>query len=200
VLPPVVGEALARRYRAAGLDLRLGTTGLPDADVVVTAVGQLPETGLVERAGAQVADGVVVDRCGRTSLPGVWAAGDAAAFPHRLTGAPQRAEHWQAAMSQGTAVGRALLGEGTGWAELPWAWSSHLGLDLQVCGEPCAADDWVVHGDLDGAFSLVTSRAGRLTGAVTIDRTPDMRALRRLVAEEPQRPLAQTGELCAIAR
>jgi NADPH-dependent 2,4-dienoyl-CoA reductase/sulfur reductase-like enzyme len=200
VLPAVVGEALARRYRAAGLDLQLGDTALPDADVVVAAVGQLPETALAEQAGARVRDGVVVDRCGRTSLPGVWAVGDCAAFPHRLTGEPQRAEHWQAAMSQGTAVGRALLGDDTGWTELPWAWSSHLGLDLQVCGEPRAADDWVVHGDLDGPFSLVTSRAGRLTGAVTVDRTPDMRALRRLVAEEPGTPLAQTGELCAIAR
>jgi 3-phenylpropionate/trans-cinnamate dioxygenase ferredoxin reductase subunit len=194
VLPPLVGEALASRYRAAGVDLRLGSTDLPDADVVVTAVGQLPETTLAEQAGAAVRDGIVVDRCGQTSLPGVWAVGDVAAFPHRVTGLPARQEHWQAAMTQGSAVGAALLGDETGWAELPWAWSSHLGLDLQVCGEPRSADDWVVHGVVDGPFALVTSSAGRLTGAVTVDATPRMRALRRLIADEPLTPLAQTGE------
>ena len=201
VLPPVVGEALARRYRAAGVDLRLGSAQLPDADVVVSAVGQRPSTGLAEQAGAVVRDGVVVDRCGQTSLPGLWAAGDCAAYPHRVTGLPARQEHWQAAMSQGAAVGAALLGDETGWTDLPWAWSSHLGLDLQVCGEPRSADDWVVHGDVDGAFSLVTAHEGRLTGAVTVDATPRMRALRTLVARSPETPLAQTAELSpAIAR
>lgn len=193
VLPKVVGEALARRYRAAGLDLRLGTTDLPAADVVVAAVGQRPETALAERAGAAVRDGVVVDRCGQTSLPGVWAAGDCAAFPHLVTGEPVRQEHWQAAMTQGTAVAKGLLGDVTGWAELPWAWSSHLGVDLQVCGEPTAADDWALEGDTDAAFALVSARDGRLTGAVTVDATPRMRALRTLVAASPQTPLAEVG-------
>lgn len=195
VLPKVVGEALAQRYRSAGVDLHLGTTALPEADVVLAAVGQRPETSLAEQAGAAVRDGVVVDRCGQTSLPGVWAVGDCAAFPHRLTGVPARQEHWQAAMTQGTAVGKALLGDSTGWAELPWAWSSHLGLDLQVCGEPRAADDWVVVGDTEGAFVLVTAQDGRLTGGVTVDATPRMRTLRTLLVEQPQTPLAEVPDL-----
>lgn len=192
-LPKAVGEALARRYRAAGVDLRLGTTELPAADVVVAAVGQAPETSLAGAAGAAVRDGLVVDRCGQTSLPGVWAAGDCAAFPHRQTGEPARQEHWQAALSQGAAVAKALLGDTTGWAELPWAWSSHLGVDLQVCGDPTAADDWALEGDTDGAFALVTAKDGRLTGAVTVDSTLRMRALRVLVAAQPETPLADVG-------
>lgn len=202
LLPPVVGEALARRYRTAGVDLRLGGTDLPATDLVVAAVGQHPETALAEAAGAAVRDGVIVDRCGQTSLPGVWAAGDCAAFPDRVTGLPARQEHWQAATSQGTAVAAALLGDPTGWAELPWAWSRHLGLDLQVCGAPSAADEWAVDGDLDGAFALVTSRAGQLTGAVTVDATPRMRGLRAAVAEAPATAPAQAlaGVAPAMAR
>jgi len=200
VLPPFVGEALVRRYAAAGVDLRLGTTRLPDADVVVVAVGQLPSTELAETAGAKVADGIVVDRCGQTSLPGVWAAGDCAAFPHRATGLPARQEHWQAAMTQGQAVAAAVLGDDTGWTDLPWAWSSHLGVDLQLCGEPRRADDWAVEGDLQAAFALVTARDGRLTGAVTVDATPRMRALRALVAAGEATTPGQAIGASAMAR
>ena len=190
VLPVVVAEALVARYRGQGLDLRLGVT--PDeiarctaaADVVVAAVGQLPCTELAVRAGAAVSDGVVVDPCGRTSLPGLWAVGDVAAFPDRTGSTPRRQEHWQAAMTQGTAVGTALLDLGDGWDEVPWAWSQHLGLDLQVCGE--RGSEVRLEGDLDGPFVAVLSHRGRLTGAVTVDRTPVMRDLRRLVGEEAQ--------------
>jgi 3-phenylpropionate/trans-cinnamate dioxygenase ferredoxin reductase subunit len=189
VLPAVLAEALVGRYRSQGLDLRLSVRPgelarvTASADVVVTAVGQLPRTELAEAAGAAVRDGVVTDRCGQTSLPGLWAVGDVAALVDR-TGVARRHEHWQSAMTQGTAVGRALLGLGDGWDEVPWAWSQHLGVDLQVCGEP--GTDVRLEGSLDGAFVAVLSRAGRLTGAVTVDRTAVMRDLRRLVAEDAQ--------------
>jgi 3-phenylpropionate/trans-cinnamate dioxygenase ferredoxin reductase subunit len=200
LLPDVVASALVGRYRAAGVDLRLGVR--PDelaavtasADVAVTAVGQQPVTELAESAGARVQDGVVVDRFGRSWLPALWAAGDCAAFPNQR-GSHRRQEHWHAAMSQGAAVGAALLGLGDGWREVPWAWSQHLGVDLQVCGDADRADDLRVEGDLGGPFALLRSRAGRLVGAVTVDRTPAMRDLRRLVAEE-----AQLDEVELIAR
>jgi NADPH-dependent 2,4-dienoyl-CoA reductase/sulfur reductase-like enzyme len=189
VLPPVAAQALLDRYRAAGLDIRLGT-GLPEleaarrvADVAVLAIGQEPVTELAEAAGARVRDGVVVDRFGRSWLPGLWAAGDCAAFPDQR-GSHRRQEHWHAAMSQGAAVGAALMGAGDGWAEVPWAFSQHLGVDLQVCGDADASDDIRVEGSLDGSFAVLRSRAGRLTGAVTVDRTPAMRDLRRLVSED----------------
>jgi len=189
LLPSVAAQALLARYRAAGVDLRLSVR--PDelaqmtasADVVITAVGQEPVTELAEAAGARVRDGVFVDRFGRSWLPGLWAAGDCAAFPDQR-GAHRRQEHWHAAMSQGTAVGAALVGAGDGWAEVPWAWSQHLGVELQVCGDADPSDDVRVEGSLDGSFVVLRSRDGRLTGAVTVDRTPAMRDLRRLVAEE----------------
>jgi NADPH-dependent 2,4-dienoyl-CoA reductase/sulfur reductase-like enzyme len=187
-LPEVVASALVARYLAAGVDLRCGVDPsslpalTPGADVVVAAVGQDPAVELAAAAGAGLQNGVVVDRFGRSWLPGLWAAGDVAAFPHRLFGTPHRHEHWTAAMNQGAAVGQALLGLGDGWRDVPWAWSQHLGLDLQVCGE--LGDEVRIEGDLSGSFCALLSRGERLTGAVTVDRTPAMRDLRRLVAEE----------------
>jgi NADPH-dependent 2,4-dienoyl-CoA reductase/sulfur reductase-like enzyme len=183
-----VAEALVRRYRATGLDLRLGVSPITllheclQADLVVTATGSVPAPGLAAQAGAAVRDGVLVDRFGQSSLPGLFAAGDVAAVVNPLPGSPRRHEHWHAAMTQGAAVARGLLGLGDGWDEVPWAWSQHLGVDLQVCG--VLGDDVRLEGDLDGSFCALLSRDGRLTGAVTVDSTPAMRDLRRLVAEE----------------
>lgn len=204
VLPPVLGALYADLHRGRGVDLRLGVglaaTGPGTAtdtagathpvDVLVVAVGQQPRTGLARAAGAAVRDGVLVDGCGRTSLPGVWAAGDAAAFPDRVTGLPRRLEHWHAAMTQGAAVARDLLGAPAPWTELPWAWSSQFGVDLQVCGDPRPGDDLVLRGSVaSGAVTAVLARSGRLSGAVTVDRAADMRALRRLLVSAPETPL-----------
>ncbi len=205
VLPPSLGALYTALHRSRGVDLRLGTglgstrpgtvtdtSGTVHAmDVLVVAVGQAPQTRLAEQTGLLVRDGIVVDAHGRTSLPGVWAAGDVAAFPDRVTGAPRRLEHWQSAMSQGASVARNLLGADTPWTELPWCWSSQHGVDLQVCGNPGTDDDLVLRGRVeDGTVTAVFARDGRLTGAVTIDRTSDMRALRRLIVDAPGTPLA----------
>src|SRR5690606_799668 len=49
-----------------------------EADLVVLSVGVRPDTAAFERAGVATERGaVVVDEHGRTSLPGVWAVGDA---------------------------------------------------------------------------------------------------------------------------
>jgi 3-phenylpropionate/trans-cinnamate dioxygenase ferredoxin reductase subunit len=199
VLPPVVAELLAQRYRATGLDLRLGVTPITlqhecsRADLVVTAIGTVPATALAAQAGAAVRDGVLVDRFGRTSLPGLLAAGDVAAVVDPLPGSPRRHEHWHAAMTQGAAVARGLLGVGDGWDEVPWAWSQHLGVDLQVCGR--LGTDVRLEGDPGGPLVAVLSDQGRLTGAITVDSSPQMRDLRRLVAEE-----AQLDEVDATSR
>lgn len=205
VLPAALGGMYTDLHRAHGVDLRPGrglaavaadqvtdTRGTSyDTDLLVVAAGQLPDTRLARTAGAQVVDGIVVDGHGRTSLPGVWAAGDAAAFPDRVTGVPRRLEHWQAAMTQGAAVARDLLSTGDRWTELPWCWSTQFGVDLQVCGDPRRTDDVVLRGDpSDGAVTAVFARDGRLSGAVTVDRRADMRVLRRLVVEAPTTPLA----------
>jgi 3-phenylpropionate/trans-cinnamate dioxygenase ferredoxin reductase subunit len=159
-------------------------------EAVVVAVGMAPETELAEHAGLAVDGGIVVDSHGATAAPGVWAAGDAAAFPDPVTGLPRRREHWQSAMNQGLAVGRNLLGAGTPWTEVPWCWSDQHGVNLQVCGDPGPADEVSVQGDLGGSFTALFARDGVLTGAVAFDRPGDIRALRKVLATAPGTSLA----------
>ncbi|QOR72381.1 FAD-dependent oxidoreductase [Ruania alkalisoli] len=61
-------------------------TRLP-AEMIVLAVGVRPDTAVFERAGvACERGGIVVDEHGRTSLPGVWAVGDATVSTDAVTG------------------------------------------------------------------------------------------------------------------
>ncbi|WP_152191780.1 FAD-dependent oxidoreductase [Georgenia satyanarayanai] len=58
-----------------------------EADVVVLSVGVRPDTEVFERAGVATERGaIVVDEHGRTSLPGVWAVGDATVSTDPVTG------------------------------------------------------------------------------------------------------------------
>ncbi|MDN3496034.1 FAD-dependent oxidoreductase [Planococcus sp. APC 4015] len=57
------------------------------ADLIVLSVGVRPDTGFAEAAGVATLRGaIVVDDHGRTSLPGIWAAGDATISTDLVTG------------------------------------------------------------------------------------------------------------------
>lgn len=109
VLPPLERElATLVRGELAGLGIRVhdgvaatriesradaDTVHLDDgttvaADLIVLSVGVAPDTGFARDAGLETARGaILVDERGRTSAPGVWAAGDATTSPTAVTGA-----------------------------------------------------------------------------------------------------------------
>ncbi|PYG01710.1 NADPH-dependent 2,4-dienoyl-CoA reductase, sulfur reductase [Georgenia satyanarayanai] len=108
VLPPLEAELawlVTEELRRLGIAVHAGTgaqevvTGadhdvvvLADgtrlaADLVVLSVGVRPDTEVFERAGVATERGaIVVDEHGRTSLPGVWAVGDATVSTDPVTG------------------------------------------------------------------------------------------------------------------
>lgn len=212
VLPPMLGEVYADLHRSRGVALETGVevakvldTGSGvlvesadgrswEAASVVVSVGLEPDLALADSAGLDTgpdAAGVVVDHHGRTSVPGVWAAGDLALRPSSYVDGVRRAEHWQSAQDHGTAVGRALAADLAGEPlpepldEVPWAWSDQYSLNLQLTGWPAADDDIVLRGTPAGeegtrwvAFFL---RDGVLRGAVGIGRPRDIRQARVLV-------------------
>jgi len=73
-----------------GLVCTLGDGRRVDADAVVLAVGVQPTSTIAARAGAEMTTkgALVVDGHMRTTLPGVFAAGDVIAAPHRLLAEP----------------------------------------------------------------------------------------------------------------
>jgi CoA-dependent NAD(P)H sulfur oxidoreductase len=81
-------------------------------DLVVIAVGVRPATDLLIQAGAQhlPVGAVVVDAGMRTSLPGVFAAGDAVALPHLVLGRPAWVPLEPAANKTGRVAGTVAAG------------------------------------------------------------------------------------------
>ena len=101
-------------------------------DVVVAGVGARPATELAEAAGIACDDGIVVDAFGRSSVDGIWAAGDCASLPSgegRI-----RLESVQNAIDGAEAVARGMLGSDEPYVPRPWFWSDQYDVKLQIAG------------------------------------------------------------------
>lgn len=82
-----------------------------DADLVVLALGVQPQTGMVSRQVAMTSAGaLLVDSTMRTSVPGVFAAGDCVALPHRILRAPAYVPLGPAANKTGRVAGTVAAG------------------------------------------------------------------------------------------
>ena len=69
------------------------------ADVVLVAVGAIPNTEWLAGPGIGLRDGVLCDPMGRTNAPGVVAVGDCAAWLDEESGKHWRLKHWAGAVS-----------------------------------------------------------------------------------------------------
>lgn len=88
----VLGEALeAIEQRGEGLSISTSSGRRLEADLVILGLGVRPEVDLAARAGVALGSlgGIRVDEHMRTSVPGVWAAGDAVEDTCFITGRPR---------------------------------------------------------------------------------------------------------------
>jgi 3-phenylpropionate/trans-cinnamate dioxygenase ferredoxin reductase component len=160
-----VGAVTVAWYEQAGIELLLGqaVTAVADgglelaaggwlaADVVVTAVGVRPEVGWLESAGVLLGNGVVVDDRLESSVAGVYAVGDCAAFWSGRFNRRMRPEHWDAALRAPATVAVNVLGGDERYDPVPYFWSEQFGRMLQFAGEHRGATDLVWRGDTTAA-------------------------------------------------
>ncbi len=142
-------------------------------DVTVTIVELLEQplnTEWLAGSGVALDDGVVCDRTGATSVPDVWAAGDVARLPHPWAEGTIRLEHWQAAGDMAALVaGNLVADEPVPLTAVPYFWTDQYQSKFQVIGLPAPDDELtVLDGTLDGKFAAHYTRAGILTGAITV--------------------------------
>ncbi|MEU8516502.1 FAD-dependent oxidoreductase [Kitasatospora sp. NPDC048722] len=176
---------LERGGRATGVRLADGTDLA--TDTVLMAVGSEPATGWLDGSGLALADGVLCDAyC--AAGDGVWAAGDAAAWPDPHTGRHRRLEQRTNATEQALHAARNLLAgpDGTrqAYTPVPYLWTDQYGLRIQAFGRPGAADQFeLVDGTLaEHRFAAACVRDGRVVGAVGIAAAKALRGLRAQVA------------------
>jgi 3-phenylpropionate/trans-cinnamate dioxygenase ferredoxin reductase component len=155
-----------------------------EGDFAVAGVGMARNLALAEAAGLAIEGGIVVNGFGRTSVPGIYAAGDVAAFPHPLyPGRLLRLESWRHAQNHGIAVGRAMAGdERAPYDDVPWFWSDQHGVNLQVSGLPAEAAHTVVRVEAERAFTAVhLASDGTVVGVTAANAPRDARAGMALV-------------------
>jgi len=159
--------------------VRLDSGERIETGLVLLATGVRPATGFV-RGLALAADGAVeVDRAMRAA-PGLYAAGDVAAFP--AGDGRVRIEHWRVAQQQARIAARNMAGLASVWEATPYFWTYHYGKRFEVLGHPAAWDAAELDGDPErGDFIARLSRAGQLVGVVACGRERDTAALEPLL-------------------
>lgn len=197
VLGPQLGDFVRALHEQHGVVFHLGNTasaidaqrvslsggGSVDAELVVAGVGVRPRLALAEQAGLAVDRGVVVDAMLQTSVPGIYAAGDIARWPDAASGASIRVEHWVVAQRQGQTAARNMLGAREPFDAVPFFWSQHYDVPINVVGHAEGWDELEVDGDIAGRdCALRYKRAGRVLALASIYR--DVESLGAEVAME----------------
>lgn len=104
------------------------------SDEVVIGIGSVPATQLAATAGAEVSDGIVIDERLRTTVPDVFAAGDAARFHNPALGRAIRIEHEDNAKRMGEHAGRNMAGDNAPYHYLPFFYSDLFDLGYEAVG------------------------------------------------------------------
>lgn len=199
VLGTKLGEWLATLHRSEGVDLRLGTQvssvsgngavrslaltdgSLLECDHVLLGVGVEPDLGWLEGSGLDRA-GVRTDANGRSDIPDVFAAGDAAAGLDPILGRHVVGSHWEAAGRQGARAAKAMLGLEPGPPAMTSFWTDLFDTRIQYLGHACLADDVSFDGDRQSRdFSATFVRDGRPVAGLLVARPHQLPAMRELL-------------------
>ena len=182
---PELSTQLAELYRDRGVELVLGDSVSAfggngrvqavetqggrniEADLAVVGIGVVPNIDFLAGSGIAVDNGVVVDERFRTSVPGIWAAGDVASFPDPVFGRRRRIEHWSNANYAGTEAGKAVAGADGKYDSVSTFFTEVFGVSIKVFGDTSRADDRTFEGSLaDGQVLGLYLEQGRVAGAV----------------------------------
>jgi 3-phenylpropionate/trans-cinnamate dioxygenase ferredoxin reductase subunit len=199
----VLGEAMGRYFagmhRDHGVDLRTRATvrgiegsggavtgvrtddGVVPADLVLMAVGVVPNVDLASDAGLALENGILVDERLRTEDPAVLAAGDVANALNPTLGTRLRVEHWDNAIRQGRLAARTVLGGDDTYDWQPYFFTDQYDLGMEYVGHGGPDDEVVLRGDLDqGEFIAFWLADGVVTAAMNVniwDVSDDLRAV-----------------------
>ena len=157
------------------------------ADVVLMGVGVTPATGFLDGAAFRRDDGgLVVDETLR-AVPGLFAAGDVAAFPR--AGGTVRIEHWRLAQQHGRTAARNMMIDADPTARphpfdgVPFFWTGQFGVSLRYVGHAEEWDEVIVDGSLhDRQFVAGYVSDGEVRAVAAVGRDKDAAAFHRLMA------------------
>ncbi|PRA04741.1 oxidoreductase [Arthrobacter sp. MYb229] len=209
------GHHLLELHQRNGVDVRTGTqvesiqetdgrlevvssAGTSRADVVLLAIGAVPNIELAQQAGLETDRGVIVDAALRSSDHKILAIGDIAqAFNSSLRRA-LRVEHWDNAIRQGKLAAATLTGQEANYDWAPYFFTDQFDLGMEYVGYAAPEDTTVVRGDTEsGEFIVFWLDGGKLTAAMNVNIWDVNETLRGLLGRSiaPERLTDQSVEL-----
>ena len=205
------GQHLLELHQRHGVDVRpakvqgieqvdghlqvLSEAGSSRADVVLLAIGAVPNVQLAETAGLEVDRGVLVDAALRSSDPRILAIGDIAQATHSVLGRRLRVEHWDNAIRQGKLAAATLMGKEQSYDWWPYFFTDQFDLGMEYVGHSAPEDETVLRGDAEsGEFLMFWQNGQRITAAANVNIWDVNDDLRELVGREiPAERLADPG-------
>lgn len=204
ILSPPASEWLASEHCAAGVRIVTGSTVEAveeragrhvltvdgkeiEADVVVAAIGSMPQVPDIAGAERGASGGLLTDaRCRISGLgPACFSIGDAAESWSPLYSRHVRQETWRNAETQAKSVAATICGQDGPAPELPWMWTDQLGRNIQVLGlwepgleviargrlgERGSSEYWLKNGEVRGAVLYDNGRERRFIETMMRDR------------------------------
>ena len=153
-----------------------------DCDFAVVGIGVEPVIDVIADTGVETDNGILVDEHCRTTVAGIYAAGDVANHYHPVFARRMRVEHWQNAMQQGAAAARSMLGTGQPYDPVHWFWSDQYDVNLQYAGFHHGWDQMVTRGSLAARnFLAFYLNQGRVDAVVALNRGKDVRRVMPLI-------------------
>lgn len=152
------------------------------ADLVLIAVGVVPNMELAIDAGLEVNNGIVVNEFAQCSDKNIVAAGDCTAFNSTLYKRMIRLESVQNAMDQAKAAAASLNKEPQPYDALPWFWSEQFDVKLQIAGLSQDNDSTIIRGnpEVGRSFAVFYFSGKTLLSVDAINRPAEFMAGKRL--------------------
>jgi NADPH-dependent 2,4-dienoyl-CoA reductase/sulfur reductase-like enzyme len=209
VLGTELGDWFAQLHRESGVELFLGEQVLAPrgegrrvravtlaggrtiaCDHVLLGVGVEPDLDWL-CGSALDRTGVRTDADGRTELPDVYAAGDAAAVFDPQLDAHVLGNHWESAARQGSRAAKAMLGLDPGPPSVSSFWSDLYGTRVQYLGRASLADDVSFDGDpASRRFTATFTREEEPVAVLLAGRPEALPHARALLTSSTERTFA----------
>lgn len=175
------------------------------ADIVVIAAGVVPGTGLAQAAGLALDNGILTDASLRTSVPGIFAAGDVANALHPFTGRHYRSEHWSNALNGGKVAAKAMLGLEATHSSIPYFYTDQFDVSMEYSGFPAlaAGAEPVIRGSLEAKeFIAFWQQDSRVVAGMSVNwpRKPQpgaQKVIKALISAKVTLPAERLADISA---